>query len=218
MASDIQVAYPQQSINISSVAMVQGLDLPTVAVIGDDFSAVDSVLINDIPSPSVVVVSKTQLVAVLPQQVYGQSVLNISVVSYRLVYTAQSVVSFRLGNTNRRATGMIRLVQLFLKVLLTTPGSDIFNPTLGGGAMVNLGRTFSLSNSGSIVSDFVISVDNTVKQIISMQARQPRLPREERLLTARVAQSYFDTAQTALIAAVNLASQAGAVATANLLL
>jgi hypothetical protein len=123
-----------------------------------------------------------------------------------------------MGGVNRKATGMIRLVQLFLKVLLGTPGTDIFNKTLGGGAMKNLGKTFSKSNSGDIVSDFVISVDNTSRQITAMQARQPRLPREERLLSAKVTQSYFDTSQTALIATVAFTSQAGAVSTANLLL
>ena len=218
MAADIQFAYPQQSIKISAVAMVEGYDLPTIVVIGDDFSAVDAVLISDVPSPSVVVLSKTQLIAVLPQEVYGQSILNVTVVSYRLAYTEQSVVSFRMGTVNRKATGMIRLVQLFLKVLLTTPGTDIFDKRSGGGAMKNLGKTFSKSNSGGIVSDFVISVDNTAKQITTMQARQPRLPRDERLLSAKVTQSYFDTAQTALIATVSLTSQAGAVSTANILL
>lgn len=216
MAADIQFTYPQQIVKISSVTFLE-TETPTLEIVGDDFSAVDEVLLNDIASPEVVILSRTKLTAVIPVEVRGQQVVNVIVVSYRAVYTQQSVVSFRFGDVNRKATGINRLMQLFLKVLLSTPGSDIFNKNLGGGALRNLGKTFSKDNSGSLVSDFVIAVDTTVKQIIAIQARQPRLPRDECLLSARVLSARFDTMQTALVVSVELLSQAGTAATANIL-
>jgi hypothetical protein len=217
MAADIQVTYPQQLIKISSVTLLDE-EVPTLEIIGDDFSAVDEVLLNDIQSPEVVILSKTRLTAVIPEEVRGQQIVNVVVVSYRTVFSQGSVVSFRVGGTNRKTSGISRLVQLFLKVLLSTPGSDIFNKTLGGGALRNVGKSFSRTNSGSIVSDFVISVDTTVKQIIAAQARQPRLPRDERLLSAKVTSARFDAEQTALVVSIELYSQAGTSATANILI
>jgi hypothetical protein len=217
MAFDIQFTYPQQIIKVSSVMLLE-TDIPTMEIVGDDFSAVDEVLLNDVPSPAVVVLSRTKLTAVIPDSVRKQQVVNVVVVSYRAVYTQKSIVSFRMGGVNRKTSGINRLVQLFLKVLLTTPGSDIFNPSVGGGALRSVGRTFSKDNSGSIVSDFIISVDTTAKQLIAIQARQPRLPRDECLLSARVLTARFDTAQTALVVSVELTSQAGTAATANILI
>ena len=218
MALDVQCTYPQQLIQISAVSLLPGLEEPTVEVIGDDFSAVDEVLLNEIPSPAVIILSKTKLTAVLPTQVQGQSTINVTVVSYKLVFTERSLIAFQFGRTNRKISGINRLLQLFVKMLLTTPGSDIFNKTRGGGALRNIGRTFSKDSSGTLVSDFVISVDNTARQLASIQARTPRLPRDERLLGARVLGARFDASQTALIVSVLLTSQAGTTATAQITL
>lgn len=218
MAYDIQFAYPQQIVDITSVTTVEGAEEPTLLVVGKDFTAVSEVLLNDIASPSVVVSSKTSLTAVVPKEVRGSSVVTVVIVSYQAVFSERSVVSFQFGNTNRKTSGINRLVQLFLKVLLTTPGSDIFSQNIGGAALRNLGKTFSKDAAGGIVGDFIIAVDNTAKQIIAMQARNSRLPRDERLLSAQVQSSRFDAAQTALVVTVELNSQAGTSATANLVL
>jgi hypothetical protein len=187
-------------------------------IVGDDFTAVDEVLLNDVPSPAFTIHSATMLTAQMPVEVQGNTLVTVVVVSYRFVYTKQSLVSFRFGRTNRKTSGINRLVQLFVKTLLTSPGSDIFSHYTGGGALRNLGRTFSKDAAGGIVGDFVISVDSTTKQVIAMQSRRPRLPRDERLLSAEVQSARFDTAQTALIVSILLVSQAGTAATANIVL
>lgn len=218
MATDIQFSYPQQVVKISSVSLLPEVDPPTLLVVGDDFTAVDEVLLNDIPAVSFIVQSATTLTVVMPVEVRGNALVTVVVVSYRFIYTERSLVSFRCGRTNRKTSGINRLVQLFVKVLLTTPGSDIFSAGLGGGAMRNLGRTFSKDAAGGIVGDFVISVDTAAKQIVAMQSRKPRLPRDERLLSAEVQSARFDAAQTALIVSITLVSQAGTAATANIVL
>jgi hypothetical protein len=218
MAFDIQLSYPQQLVKISSVSLVEGADEPTIRVIGDDFSAVDEVLLNDIASPHVVVVSNTELLAVIPVEVRGSKLMTVVVVSYRVVYTKQSIVSFRVGGTNRKVSGINRLIQLFLKVLLTTPGSDIFHPGVGGGALRIVGKTISKDAAQSLVGDFVVAVDNTAKQVVAMQSKKSRTPQSERLLSAQVQGARFDESQTALIVTILLVSQAGTVASANLVL
>jgi hypothetical protein len=218
MATDIQFSYPQQVVTIAKVLLLQGMDPPTLEIVGTDFSAVEEVRLNDITSPLVTVQSRTVLHAVIPKEVRNNAIINVVVVSYTIVYSPKSVVSFQMGRTNRKASGIARAVQLFLKVLLTEPGSDIFSPTLGGGALRGLGRTFSKEAAGGIVGDFVIAVDNTVKQVVTMQSRKPRLPRDERLLSAQVTSARFDASQTALVVSVLLLTQAGSAATANIVL
>lgn len=218
MALDVQFSYPQQVVKISSVELLQDAQVPTLRIIGDDFRAVDSVLLDDIVSPQVAIRSVTELTAVVPEEIRGKTMMEVVVVSYRASYSASSVVGFRMGPSNRKVFGIGRLVQLFLKVLLTTPGSDIFHPAQGGGALRNIGQTFSKSSAGSLVGDFVIAVDATTKQIISMQARKSRLPRDERLLSAQVRSARFDASKTALVVSVLLTSQAGTAATTNIVL
>ena len=217
MSYDVQITYPQQIINVTSVAFVPGQTIPTLQVIGDDFRSVDSVLVNEVPSPNVAVLSKTKLWTTVPPEVQGNSLLTISVVSYQFVYTDQSVVAFRAGRTNRKVSGIQQLVQLFVKVLFTTPGSDIFNQSLGGGGLTIVGSSFAKDTAGSLVSDFVIAVDNTVRQIVFLQSQQFRLPPDERLLSAKVESAKFYQQQTALVVSVALTSQAGTEALASII-
>jgi hypothetical protein len=107
-------------------------------------------------------------------------------------------------------------VQLFLKVLLQSPGSDIWDRKAGGGALKNIGETFGAEEGADIVSDFVIAVDSTSRQIIAIQGREPNIPRDERLLTSQVLSVGYDRDMSALLAKVEITSQAGRAATANL--
>jgi hypothetical protein len=189
----------------------------TLDVLGEDFRSVDEVLINEIPSPDVIVVSKSRLIAQLPDAL--QKTLNVTdvrVTSRRLTLTSKSLIRFRVSDTPGRVSGILRLMQLFLKVLFTTPGTDIFAKRVGGAALQTIGETYGADEGKSLVSRFIISVDTTARQIISLQGRDPRIPLDERLLSARVTRAGFNRTQSAIIASVELASQAGRSAITNL--
>jgi len=219
MAVDFQVIYPQESIKLTRVRMTPHSPLglpPGLDIFGDDFSAVDEVLINDMPSSDVIVLSRNRLIAQLPDLFQQNPVINsVKVLSRRMVVTRRSLIRFRIGDIPGRVQGIMRLIQNFLKVLFTTPGTDIFSPRTGGGGLRNIGETFGIDEGKDVIRDFIISVSNTTKQIIAIQSRDPRIPRDERLLTARVAQAGFNREQTALVAAVELTSQTGHAAIAN---
>jgi hypothetical protein len=123
---------------------------------------------------------------------------------------------FRISRTPGRVQGILRLVQLYLKVLFTTPGTDIFLPDIGGGVLQNLGATYGADKTGDVVSNLAIAVSQTTKQIVAIQSRDQRIPRDERLLSARLISASFDRAEGALIGTIGLSSQAGKTATANL--
>lgn len=215
MAVDFQVVYPQQAILLNQVRVLPGPPR-VVDVLGADFRSVDEVLINRIESPSVVVVSKTRLVAQVPDSLLDQNILSITVLSRRLTLSAKSVLRFRIGKTPGKVSGVLRLVQKFLKLLLQTPGSDIFNRQAGGGALRSIGQTFGIEEGNDIINNLVIAIDTTSRQIVAMQSRNPSLPREERLLSAKILRAGFNKEEGALDVAVEITNQAGAAATANL--
>jgi hypothetical protein len=215
---DFQVVFPQEVINLSNVRVADGLPVRTLDILGDDFTSVDQVLINKVASPSVIILSKVRLLAQVPTSVLLQPISAVQVVANRLLLTSQSFITFPIGRQPSKVRGILRLVQLFLKVLLTTPGTDIYAPNTGGGALRNIGKTFGQSQTGSLVSDFVVSVSKTQKQIIALQSRDSSLPRDERLLSAIVSKASFNQQSSALVVSVELTSQAGRAAVANVML
>jgi IPT/TIG domain-containing protein len=214
---DIQVAFPQEAVSLTSVRILPGVLPKTLDIIGQDFSSVDEVLINEMASTDVVVLSKNRLLAQLPELAASGGVHSVSVTSRRLTITSRSFIRFRLSKTPGKVRGILRLMQLFLKLLFTTAGTDIFSPKMGGSALKNLGKTFGKDQGGAIVSDFVVAVDNTSRHIVALQGRDPSIPADERLLNAQVLSANFDFQQSALIVSVELTSQAGRAAVANVM-
>ena len=217
MAVDFQVVFPQLMIPLNSVRILPGMVPTTLDIIGQDFRSISQVLINDIPSPDVVVLSKTRLLAQVPPQLVNATLSSVTVVAQQLTVSSRSIIRFQIGPVASKVSGILRLMQIFLKILLTTPGRDIFAPRIGGNALKDLGLSFGASEGSNIISDMVVSVDTTRKQIMSIQARDPSIPKDERLLAASVSSAAYNRAEGALIVTIPITSQAGRSATANIL-
>lgn len=216
MSVDFQVTFPQEVIQLNTVKVVSGSNPLTLDVVGKDFRSVDEVVINDIASPNVTVLSKTRLLAEVPEIVSdGFQPMRILVLSRNLTITPRSILKFKIGRTPSKVRGILKLIQLFLRVLFTTPGSDIFSPRLGAAALKAVGSTFGKDQTGAIVSDFIVAVDTASRQIVGLQGRDPSLPLDERLLAAKVRSANFDPSQAALIVSVEVTSQAGTTAQTN---
>ena len=217
MSVDFQVVFPQTVVPLNSVRNLPGMSPRALDVVGQDFRSVDEVLINDLPSPDVVIVSKTRLLAQVPVQLVNATLTSVTVVSRQLTLSSRSLIKFRIGTTPSKVSGILRLVQVFLKILLTTTGTDIFAPRIGGNALRDIGLTFGKDQGGNVVSDFIVAVATTARQITAIQARDPSIPRDERLLAAKVLSANFNRAEAALVVSVELTSQAGRSATANVM-
>lgn len=218
MSVDFQVCFPQEVIPLTAVRTVDGLSVRTVDVRGADLRGADEVLINGVPAPEFALLSDTRLLAQVPDSALLEPITSVMVTSSRLVLTPRSRIRFRLGNTTSKVRGILRLVQVFLKILLTTQGSDIFSRKIGGSALRNLGATFSPSENGRVVSDMVLSVASAQRQIVAIQARDPSLPADERLLAAKVTNAAYNKNEAALVVTIELTSQTGRVGLANLAL
>ena len=217
MAIDLQVVFPQSVIPLTKVKILPSVALPrTLDIYGKDFSSVAQVFINDVVSPSVVVLSKNRLLAQVPLLLANSTLTSVTVVSNQLTVSPRSLIKFEIPPVASKVSGILRLMQVFLKILLTTPGRDIFAPRVGGNALAPLSMYYSESSAGGIISSIILSVTQTQRQIITIQSQDPTIPPAERLLSATVTNAEFNQEEGALIASISLLSQAGTAATANL--
>jgi len=215
MPVDFQVAFPQETVKISQVKPVPGLPVRTLDIYGEDFRSVEDVLMNQVSVPSFVVLSKTRLLAEVPQPLVSLTITSIMVLSRKLLISPRSYIRFNIGRTPSKTRGILKLMQLFLKMLLTTPGTDIFAPKTGGGAMVHLGQSVGTNEGSDVVAGIIVSVDSTARQIVQIQGRNQSIPPDERLLTAKVLSACFNKNETAILIGIELTSQAGRSAVAR---
>lgn len=215
MAYDSQVVEPRETIPITGVRNLPGIVPRTLEIRAGLFRDVESIIVNDIELTTFELVSPTMLYVPLPVEFTSISVTSLVVASRRLSVSPTSIITFRMPRRAAKVRGVLRLLQLFLKVLLTTPGTDIFSPATGGGLLRALSRPANLQHSQAITSDAVLAVEAAAKQILAIQSRNTSLPADERLRSARVQSSTFDPRSAALLVAVAVESQAGPVAIGN---
>lgn len=213
---DIQAFFFSDVLSVSGVEEVPNLTPRSINIFGQDFNSAIRVLLNDQNSPSWIVVSPRQILAQVPAPLEDAVITSVQVLSADFTATERSKLIFELGNDTRRASGLKAMMQTFLKILFTTPGTDAFAKSIGGGALQGLGKNFDANNTQNLVSDFTIAVRRAEMQMISLQSRQLRLPDDEKLAAANVLGVMMDVASTTLLARVELIAQSGKLAITTL--
>ena len=208
MAVDFQIVFPQEVVKLGQIRPLVGLPVRTLDLYGEDFRSVEEVLINEIESPYFEVLSQHRMLVQVPAALSEANIQSVLVLSRRITITPRSLMRFRIGSSSSKVQGLMRLVQLYLKVLFTTPGTDIFDKQLGGGILRSIGKTIGRKDGRDLVSEFIVGADNTTRQIIQIQGRQPSTPPSERLLTATVLSAGFNPSETAVVGTIEVVSQA----------
>lgn len=213
---DLQYIQFSDSLRLTGAREVPDLTPRTLQINGPDFRSAVQVLINDAESPSFVISSKNTMLAQVPSSSRKDTIKSIVVLSSEFTATFQSRLRFLFGDNPKPVSGLRAMMQTFLKVLLTTVGSDGFAKKIGGSALLNIGKSFDIGSSSTLVSDFAIAVRRTEQQILSLQSQQPRLADDARLLSANLLNAKFDVNILSLLARVELISQSGIRAITNL--
>jgi hypothetical protein len=213
---DLQFIQFQDALLVTGADEIPDLVPRSLEITGRDFGHAMEVLINEITSPSFVIASRTKILAEVPDSEKGATIRNISILSSDFTATIQSRIRFRFGQDPKKTSGLRAMMQTFLKVLFTTSGTDAFATRIGGSGLKNIGKSFDIGNSSTIISDFSIAVRRAEQQIKAFQSGQPRMPDDEKLASARLLNAKFDVNLTALLARVELIAQSGKLAYANL--
>lgn len=205
---DLQVIQVRDLLKVRRVTEA-GITPRTLLLTGEDFSSAQEVYINESLSPDIVVSDSTHILAQVPTPHLQSRIRTVSVVSSRLTRTRSSTIKFLFGNIPNRASGIERLIQLFLKTMLQTPGTDIWVPNSGGGLLRAVGRAVGKNDHASVVADFQLSVTRARQQIMQLQASNPPTDLSERLLYARPIDVKFLPHELALVGKIDIANQAG---------
>jgi hypothetical protein len=196
---------------------VRGLSPLTVELRGTDFSSAERVAINEVSVPEFMIVNKTTIYAQLPDS--RTPISSIEVLSSRFSRDVESSkLSFEIGNKTKRVDGILKLVQLFTKWILQSPGSDLFNPSRGGGLQQIVGNVSSSRDMQPVFVSITRAINATVSQIRSSQINAVRLPLSERLLSASLLDMNVYEAQMQARARISLQSAGGAEAVTGLVL
>lgn len=181
-----------------------------VDVRGTGFVDVVEVLVNGVPSPQFLEMSPTHLLVTVPSGEVGKGITTLSVLTASADVTEAAVIRMRLSSRSE-ATGTTRLVQSFLYLLLTTPGTDIFQKDQGAGLRSILSYA---KNDPSIRALASHAVSTAESQLVGIQALAP-VPAQERLAAARLVDLRYDRATSTTSMRVALETVAGGAVSAG---
>jgi hypothetical protein len=186
MSVQLEVVRFRDLIEVLSISrFVPGITPPTLEIKGEDFRSVERVLINDQSSPEFIIINQKTIYVQVPEAI-GR-IQSIEVLSSKFTRnTSSSKLSYEFGPKTRKVEGILKLMQLFVKWLLQTPGSDVFNPERGGGLLTLVGAMGTGRGMDNIIGSVSRAVQTTVSQMRAAQINVPGLPLSEQLLSAEV--------------------------------
>lgn len=179
-----------------------------VQITGTGFVDVATVLINGYKSPEFIVDTSHRIFAAVPSAVAGQIITDIQVLLLSPMKGTENAVVLDIGGGDGRIQGPPKLVQSFVKVLLTTPGSSIFTPRLGGGLMRLSGQNMA-SRSENIESEARAAIARTEAQLLALHTATPRLPASEKLRAVTILSVSVDVDSSTLSIRLELVAQDG---------
>lgn len=218
MAYQIEVIRFRDLLPVLAIpGFVKGVTPLMVELRGADFSSAERVNINETPVPEFMIVNKTVIYAQLPSG--DAPISSVEVLSSKFSRDVESaMLSFEIGNKTRKVAGILKLVQLFTKWILQSPGSDLFNPNRGGGLQQIIGKVSTSKDMQPVFASITRSVNLTVSQIRAAQINAVKLPLSERLLSADLLDMKVYEAHMQARARVLLQSAGGAEAVTALVL
>lgn len=214
---DLRIIEIRDLLPVNKVEYANGVTPRSIYVRGLNFKNAHEVWINEVKSPSVVIVNGTTLLAQVPTSILDAAIRSVTVVSHRITGAKRSRIEFRIGDTTHLISGLERLIQTFVKLLLQTPGTDAFRPVVGGGLIAAAGKLSlnPITAANSVVADVQVAVSRTQQQLISLQANDSALSLSEKLLYAKLLEARFVPNEQALDCRIELANhemQSGVVA------
>lgn len=120
----------------------------------------------------------------------------------------QQKVSFTFGKRSNTVSGILKLVQNLVKMMLTTPGTDNFDASVG--TIINglFKRGVTASSAQLLKMDIMISIQDLERQIHDIQAGLP-IPDDERLKEIQIQTVNFDAASGVWQIQIAVLSEAG---------
>lgn len=214
--TDIKILTIRDILSVNKVSVLKDFRPLTLEILGADFSGTTEVRINDLQAPEFMVLSKNRILAQVPLSQADGRLTKVLVLAGVPTPSRDSILHFEVGPTVKGITGLEKVIQQFCKLLMQSPGSDRFRPSLGGGLLDLVGKNVEKGSSQQLQVSVVNAVSRTQDQYLSLQARQRSLPASERLVSANAEAAGFDPNTTTISANVTVTVGSGKQALAGL--
>jgi hypothetical protein len=205
---DFNIVAARVLLNIHSIAPVRGFVPPSIVVLGDKMNLAQEVYYNGVRASEFVVSAANRLVVRIPDSQVGKDFTGIQVSSTVSITRASAALSFELIQPLHQVEGIERLIQSWMMVFFTTPGSDVFDMKSGGGARSIIGKNTNTQGKG-VSADLALAIDRTQTELIRLQSKNSKIPLSEKLLSATLGAMSFDDKTTTLLATVELKNMLG---------
>jgi hypothetical protein len=180
---DFKIVHARSLLDIFSIAPIRGFSPPSIVVLGTDLNFTSEVLYNGIEATEFVISSSTRLIVRIPPSQVGKDLMDLQVYASRPTLRGDASLVMELTKPFKIVSGLDRLVQSWIMIFLTTPGTDVFSPQSGGGARSIVGSRTDRKQK-SAAADLAQAIERTQSELIRLQSQNPAVPPEERLLSS----------------------------------
>lgn len=163
--------------DLDTVPFSTGIPIMMVAE-GKGFTRASSVLVNG-AEVQFTIIDDSRMYLTLPKRIADRVIESVFVVTDRESFTNTSMFSFGLGKHIKTLKGPDKLIAQFVKALMTTPGSDVFDPGFGGGLQKIPGSITRPQHLA--LAQIALILTRVAEQIAASQQNIRNLPLNERM-------------------------------------
>tara|TARA_Y100000816_G_scaffold289457_1_gene275940 strand:+ start:1081 stop:1716 length:636 start_codon:yes stop_codon:yes gene_type:complete len=165
---DLSVVQKKSEIPIYSFSVKNIFSPPLLDIVGESgLLETDYVEINGVKSSTISIVNDRRVLVEIPESV--SEVLSLKVISTNSKASNIFNLENGLGSRGRTVSGIDRVIQKVVKVLLTSPNSDVLNPSLGAGVNTFIAKNYP--SHGALSSEMVTAISLAEKAIIAAEVR-----------------------------------------------
>lgn len=180
---DFRIVQARALLETFSIAPIRGFSPPSVIITGKDLNTTTEILYNGIQAFEFVVSSSTRLIVRIPPSQVGKDLTDLQVFASKPALRGEASLVLELARPVTTVSGLDRLVQSWVMLFLTTPGTDVFTPMSGGGARAIIGSTTNREYK-SVGTDLTVSIERTQTELLRLQSQSKGIPPDERLLSS----------------------------------
>ena len=164
------------------------LDTGVLYVNGHSLDKAVRVRVNNKEMPFLIK-SPSQILTTLPEN--DKDIHAVDVITTAKRINRETFFEYMMGAEFRIIRGPFKLVQQFVKCLLTTPGSDVFNKSLGGNMQNWVGQRVNPKSPQTLVAKTIMNVVQVGQQMSTRQIMS-NAPADERLSDVQVLNAQLD--------------------------
>lgn len=202
---DFRVVQAQTILQVYSATFIAGFVPRSILVHGPRMLRATGASYNGVEVLEFVISSPTSLIIRIPASQVDAPFRELIVYAATPLAEEKAQLSFALGRS-KVVSGLDRLIQMFMIILFTSPGSSIFNKKSGGGLRKTIGIVST--QGGSVAADINMALERATSEILKVQARRT-VPLDERLLSATLESLSFDTRAGNAYARVSIRNSLG---------